>query len=280
MLEWLRPGRRGLVRVVVAGAAALLGVGLLARKPSRAAVGTVEIADMTWMDVRDALAQGTRTVIVPTGGLEQNGPHMIIGKHDHVVAWAARRIALELGNTLVAPVVSYVPQGDYDPPTGHLRFPGTMGVSVPAFESVLDGIARSLKAGGFTTICFMSDHGGSVAPQARVVARLNTEWHGHGPKVIDVSAYYSDELEDNYLHAQGEKDPDIGQHGGIADTAELMAVYPEGVDMSRLPSAPSALGALGASGDPRRASFARGDALMALRIDAALRQIRTAMSQA
>jgi creatinine amidohydrolase/Fe(II)-dependent formamide hydrolase-like protein len=276
MFSWLRPRRRDLAW----GAAALAGTALFLRKPSRAAVGTIEIADMMWTDVRDALAQGYRTVLVPTGGLEQNGPHMISGKHDHVVAWAARRIALQLGNTLVAPVVSYVPQGKYDPPEGHLRYPGTMGVTPEVFEGVLDGIARSLKAGGFNTICFMSDHGGSVAPQARVAARLQAEWRGQGAKVIDVSAYYSDALEDGYLHAQGEADPNIGQHGGIADTSELLAVYPEGVDMSRLPATPSALGSLGASGDPRRASFARGDALMALRIDAAVQQIRHARSEA
>jgi creatinine amidohydrolase len=35
----------------------------------------------------------------------------------------AREIAKELGQTLVAPVVTYVPEGDYEPPTGHLRFP-------------------------------------------------------------------------------------------------------------------------------------------------------------
>ncbi len=262
------------------GAAALAGAALFVRKPTKAATGTIEIAEMMWTDVRDALAQGARTVLVPSGGLEQNGPHLIIGKHDHVVRWAARRIAVQLGQTLVAPVVSYVPEGDYDPPSGHIGFPGTMGVPQAVFEGVLEGIARSLKAGGFTTICFLADHGGSVAPQARVAARLASEWREHGVRVVDVSAYYSDALENQFLHEEGEADAAIGQHGGIADTAELLAVYPEGVDMSRLPASAAALASLGASGDPRRASFARGDALMARRIDAAIRQIRAAMGQA
>ena len=46
---------------------------------------TINIADMTWVEVRSALEQGYTTVIVPSGGIEQNGPHMIIGKHDHIV---------------------------------------------------------------------------------------------------------------------------------------------------------------------------------------------------
>src|SRR5712671_4509678 len=89
---------------------------------------TVEVADMTWVEVRSAIARGYTTVIVPSGGIEQNGPHMILGKHDRIVGFAAKRIAAELGRTLVAPVVSYVPQGSYAPPEGNLRFPGTIGL--------------------------------------------------------------------------------------------------------------------------------------------------------
>ena len=66
--------------------------------------------------------------IVPTGGIEQNGPHMVLGKHDYIVRQAADRIAHELGHTLVTPVVSFVPEGDYDPPSGNMLFPGTLGV--------------------------------------------------------------------------------------------------------------------------------------------------------
>jgi creatinine amidohydrolase len=269
----LRPSRRSLAW----GVAALTGVPLLARLASGASAGPIEIADMRWTDVAEAIARGTRTAIVPTGGLEQNGPHMIIGKHDRVVRWAACRLATELGHALVAPVVSYVPEGDYDPPSGNMGVPGALGVSPAVFEGVLDGIARSLKAGGFTTICFMSDHGGSVKPQAAVAARLNEEWRGI-VRVIDVSAYYSDELESSYLRSQGETEATMGQHGGIADTSELMAAYPEGVDMARLPTSPDDLARLGASGDPRRATLERGQALMQLRIDAAARQVRAAMA--
>jgi len=115
---------------------------------------TVEIADMTWVEVRSAVARGYTTVIVPSGGIEQNGPHMILGKHDRIVRFAAGRIATQLGKTLVTPVIPFVPEGNFDPPQGHLKYPSTIGVSEQAFAEVLDGIARSLKAGGFKTICF------------------------------------------------------------------------------------------------------------------------------
>ena len=66
------------------------------------AVTTVEMKDMTWEDVRGVIAGGATTVIVPTGGIEQNGPHMVLAKHDHIVGHAAKRIASELGRTVVA----------------------------------------------------------------------------------------------------------------------------------------------------------------------------------
>src|ERR1700716_1848641 len=127
---------------------------------------TIDLADMTWVEVRSALDHGYTTVIVPAGGIEQNGPHMILGKHDLIVRHAGGRISAELGHTLVAPVASYVPEGDYDPPTGHMRFAGTIGVPEAVYGSMIEGIARSLKAGGVRTLCLIADPRGDPRPPA------------------------------------------------------------------------------------------------------------------
>jgi creatinine amidohydrolase len=211
---------------------------------------------------------------VPSGGIEQNGPHMILGKHDLIVRYAAGRIAAQLGKTLVTPVIPFVPEGGYDPPQGHLRYPGTIGVSEQAFAGVLDGIARSLKAGGFKTICFIADHGGSLKPQAEVAARLSKEWAQQGVRVFDVSDYYADEGQTNFLTGEGETPASIGQHAGITDTSELMAVHPQGVDLGRFADAPFTLESNGVSGDPMRASAERGRALIDIKVQAAVLQIK------
>jgi creatinine amidohydrolase/Fe(II)-dependent formamide hydrolase-like protein len=199
---------------------------------------------------------------------------MILGKHDYIVRHAAGRIAAELGHTLVAPVISYVPEGDYDPPTGHMRFAGTIGVPEAVYASMIEGIARSLKAGGFRTICLIADHGGSQAPQAEVAARLNAEWAGKGVRVIHVDAYYSDAAQVAWLLRQGESRPDIGEHASIIDTSELMATHPQGVDLKRL-DLPFTLQPTGIIGNPATASAERGKELLAIRIQAAVRQIRS-----
>jgi creatinine amidohydrolase len=270
-----RPGRSSLRSLALSSTVGLALVLAIAQRPLTAPLpDTVDIDDMTWVEVRSAISRGYTTVIVPSGGIEQNGPHMILGKHDRIVRFAADRIAARLGHALVAPVISFVPEGGYDPPEGHLRFPGTIGVSEQTFASVLEGIARSLKAGGFKTICFIADHGGSVKAQAEVAARLSREWAADGVRVVDVSDYYADAAETAYLMAQGETRAAIGQHAGIADTSELMAVDPAGVDLSRFASAPFTLESNGVSGDPLRATAERGRALMEIKVDAAVRQIR------
>jgi len=261
-----------------AAAALVLGLALAAQPAAALRLPeSLDVADMTWIELREAIAAGYRTVIVPSGGVEQNGPHMILGKHDHIARHAARRIAAELGDALVVPVLPFAPQGRLDPPEGNRRFPGTLGISEEAFMATLEGVARSLRAAGFRTICLLAEHGASQAPQQRLAARLSAEWRREGVRVVALSRWYAAIAEqDAWLRGQGETEATIGSHAGIGDTSELMAVHPPGVDLSRLPARAAELPALGASGDPARASAARGEVLLAIRIAAALAEIRAA----
>jgi hypothetical protein len=74
------------------------------------AAPSVFLDDLTWTEARALIAAGHTIAIVPTGGTEQNGPHMVLGKHNYIVRHTAERIARRLGNALVAPVISYVPK--------------------------------------------------------------------------------------------------------------------------------------------------------------------------
>jgi creatinine amidohydrolase/Fe(II)-dependent formamide hydrolase-like protein len=260
-------------KVAIAGIAGVLIALFVVQQPlTQPLPNTLQIADMTWVEVRSAINRGYTRVIVPSGGIEQNGAHMVLGKHDYIVGWSANEIAKQLGQTLVAPVIPYVPEGDYDPPTGHLRFPGTIGVSEQAYGLMLEGIARSLKAGGFKTICFIADHAGSLKPQSEVAKRLSQEWAAEGVRVLDVSDYYADAAETAFLKSLGETEDAIGQHAGIADTSELMSAHPEGVDLSRIPlftAEPT-----GVSGNPAKSTPERGRSLLNIKIFGAVKQIR------
>src|SRR5215468_2390967 len=110
---------------------------------------TVFIEELTWTELRDLVRSGKTTIIVPIGGTEQNGPHMALGKHNLRVRLLSEKIARALGNALVAPVIAYVPEGGVNPPTEHMRFPGTITVTDDVFEKVLESSARSFKLAGF-----------------------------------------------------------------------------------------------------------------------------------
>ncbi len=234
---------------------------------------TVALRDLTWVEIRDAVAAGYTTVIVPTGGIEQNGPHMILGKHDDIVGFAARRIAADLGRTLVTPVVSFVPQ------SGHLKYPGTIGVRQEVFRGLLEDIAASLKGSGFKVICFIGDHGESIEAQSAVAEKLSRQWAANGVRVLNVTDYYDDRAQYQKLEAEGESRAAIGIHAGIIDTSELMSINPAGVDLTRVALRAFPWSANGASGNPERSSSGRGRQLIDMRVAAAVAQIKAQLAK-
>ncbi|MEQ1652183.1 MAG: creatininase family protein [Hyphomicrobium sp.] len=248
---------------------ALVSALCLVTAPSFAA--EVETERMTWVEIRDAVAAGKTTIIIPTGGTEQNGPHMITGKHNFVVRETARRIAVKLGNALVAPVLAYVPEGDITKRDGHMAYPGTVSVPPDVFEKVLEATAKSFAVHGFKRIVFLGDSGPNQAPQQAVAADLSKRWAADGVRVINADSYYAGNGGLEWLRAEGESDAVIGTHAAVRDTSELLAVFPEGI-RSELNAADKD----GVVGDPRRASAVRGEKLLALKVDAAIKDIEAA----
>ncbi len=240
-------------RAIVLVLLAVLARAALAAEPAR-----VFLESMTWTEVRDAVAAGKTTVLVPIGGTEQNGPAMVLGKHNVRVRALAGRIAQGLGNALVAPVVAYVPEGGASPPTSHMRFAGTVTVPEPVFEQVLESIARSFKAHGFRHIVLLGDHGGYQKSLHAVEARLNKQWAGSPARVLAPAAYYDAGQHDfaQVLKQRGLRDDEIGTHAGSLDTSLALAIDPSLVRADRLQAPPSA--ANGVYGDPRKASAELG----------------------
>jgi creatinine amidohydrolase/Fe(II)-dependent formamide hydrolase-like protein len=255
----------------------LFVVSLAGAAPALAAEETVFLEDMTWTEVRDAVAAGRTTVIVPVGGTEQSGPHMALGKHNVRAHVLAGRIAAQLGNALVAPVVAYVPEGDVAGPSGHIRFAGTISVSPEAFKGVLEGAARSFRRAGFRDIVLIGDHGGYQSDLAAVAAKLNREWAKTTPvRVHFVAEYYKAATEPfaAALRRRGLSEAQIGSHAGSADTSLMLAVDPRLVRADRLTQPPVA--ADGTYGDPRASSAALGEAGVALIVRASVNAIRKA----
>src|SRR5580692_6668944 len=99
------------VLAIVSTAPALAQFPALDAKRPIEAIDSVFIEELTWMEVRDALKAGKTTVIIPTGGVEQNGPYLATGKHNYILRATTEAIARKLGNALIAPIVPFVPEG-------------------------------------------------------------------------------------------------------------------------------------------------------------------------
>jgi creatinine amidohydrolase/Fe(II)-dependent formamide hydrolase-like protein len=226
----------------------------------RAATPTVFLEEMTWPEVDAAIRSGSTTILVPIGGTEQNGAHMVLGKHNTRAHILAGKIAGELGNAIVAPVVAYTPEGRIDPPAGHMRYAGTISISDEAFIAMLETAAASFKQHGFTDIVFLGDSG-NYQPQLKAVAeRLNRKWTKTRFRAHWIDAYYR-ATQSSYVDSLRTKvmsPAEIGMHAGAGDTSLALAVDPTLVRSDRL--ATSVPDQSGVHGDPRRSTAALGQA--------------------
>ena len=225
---------------------------------------SVYLEELTTQEVSAMVKNSPSLVIIPVGGTEQNGPHMAIGKHNTRVKVLAGRIAQQLAaqkiNTIVAPVVSYVPEGNISPPTEHMKWVGTISISDDAFKSTLLSAARSFRQHGFTDIVILGDSGNYQTMLAQVAATFNKDSKNAPARMHFIGEYYK-ATQANYiaaLQAKGLSDAEIGTHAGSADTSLLMAIEPSMVKPDKFAEAAKEGRAGGALGDPRAATAALG----------------------
>lgn len=194
---------------------------------------SVWIEELTYLEVRDKIAGGMTTAIIATGGIEENGPYLATGKHNYILEAICPVLARELGNALCAPVVRFVPEGNLDPPSGAMLFPGSFGVRDETYEALLDDIATSLKLHGFRDIVFIGDSGGNQRGMQAVAERLNIRWAESRVRAHFIVEFYSPGWEntENYTEevlgvAEGEHD---GHHDDMWVTSMMMVTDPETV---------------------------------------------------
>ncbi len=263
-----RFARLALVAVAATG---LPGLGSAQQIPS------LFLEELTWTEVRSAIDGGRTTVIIPSAGTEQNGPHMVLGKHRYIVTHAAGRIAEELGNALVAPTMVYVPEGNVDPPSGHMRYAGTITLPNEYFMKTVEYAARSLAAHGFTDIVLIGDSGGNQRGMSAVADMLNAEWGDAGARVRFVGDYYSsNEQFVAWLGTQGVTADEVGSHAGVSDSSQLLYVAPEHIrGEARAPG--GGYEGSGVSGNPTLANADFGRMGIKFKVDAAVAQVHDLM---
>jgi creatinine amidohydrolase/Fe(II)-dependent formamide hydrolase-like protein len=266
----------GLLLLLLIAALADLPGGAAAQTPD-----TVLLERLTWTEIRDAVHAGKTTIILPVGGTEQTGPYVAVGKHNVRVAALSDRIARQLGNALVAPVIAYVPEGNTNPPTSHMRFPGTITVPTDVFEKIVESAAESFRVHGFTNIVLLGDHGGYQNSLKVVAERLNRKWASAHARVHYIPEYYK-AVETTFVQALQARGfgADVGTHGDNNDTSLMLATDPSMVRLKELQSAPKPDASAGVyGGDPRRSSAELGRLGTDAQVSEAVQAIRRATAQ-
>ncbi len=191
------------------------------------------IEELTYMEVRDRIAAGHTTAIIATGGIEENGPYLATGKHNVILQAVCPAIAAELGNALCAPIVRFVPEGNIDPPSGAMHFPGSFGVRDATYVALLEDIANSLKQHGFKNIILIGDSGGNQRGMAMVAETLNALWTGSGTRAHFIGEFYTPGWEATEAYTERElgvaEVKSDGHHDDIWVTAMMMVTDPESV---------------------------------------------------
>jgi creatinine amidohydrolase/Fe(II)-dependent formamide hydrolase-like protein len=191
----------------------------------------VWLEEMTWMDVRDAMKAGKKTIIISTGGIEPNGPWLALGKHNYVLKANCDAIARKLGDALCAPIVPFVPEGNLDTKSGHMASPGTISMREETFNALLSDIVMSMKQHGFEHIIMIGDSGGNGRGMTAVADKYTKEWGGK-PVVAHVPEHYQYNTVSALLRQLGvtkEGQPEDGLHDDPGITLNMMVTDPQSV---------------------------------------------------
>ena len=241
-----------------------------------APLNSIWIEELTWIEVRDAMAAGKTTAIIPTGGVEQNGPYVALGKHNYVLEGACDAIARELGNALCTPIIKLVPEGGFEPKTGHMRYPGTLTVRDETFRMMLEDVGHSLHVHGFEHIIYIGDSGGNQTGMAAAAAALNERWGE--TKAHHIAGYYDNAGVVARMNELGvEEGPSDGYHDTYWLTSMQMTVDPSTVRYDERVAAGKAT-INGVSIAPMEETIALGEQLMEWRNNKTVELIREAIA--
>ena len=186
---------------------------------------TLKLEELSWPEIRDALAAGYRRVLIPVASIEQHGYHLPENTDTILGEAAAVLTAQKLGHTLVAPAV----RPGISP--HHMAMPGTLTLRPETFRMLLEDYVNCYLQHGFESIVFLCSHGGNVRPCQEVAAAI-----GAAHPEAEILAVADVPTQEELRALETERGLAEGVNGGHADereTSEMLSIVPELVHMDR-----------------------------------------------
>src|ERR1700722_11241792 len=117
----------------------------------------MKLAEMSWPEV--ATLDSDTVVLVPTGALEQHGPHMPLFTDSILVTAVAEAVEAKLGTSLLLTPTLWLGAS-----THHLPFAGSLSASFEGYVLAITAVVDSLSGQGFRKFFLINGHGGNVSP--------------------------------------------------------------------------------------------------------------------
>lgn len=180
--------------------------------------------EMTWPQVKAALAAGKTTAVFACGAVEQHGPHLPTGTDDYLGTAIAERAARIAGNALAAPTLR---PGLSE---HHMWFPGSFTLRPSTFVALVDDYCESLARQGFSRIVLFPSHGGNTDTMRAHAPLLARAFHGR----CDVSVWLRGDLMSRAAALLSRRDVSLGRagaHAGFTETSMMLRYRPDLVRM-------------------------------------------------
>ncbi|MGC5616912.1 creatininase family protein [Georgenia sp. Z1491] len=181
-------------------------------------------ADLTFPDVA-ALPENT-VAVLPTGAIEQHGPHLPLSTDlvtaTEVATHAADAVAADgRADVVLLPALAYTKSDE------HAWSPGTIWLSWETLMSTLVDIGRSLAGSGITRVLLVNGHGGNAALEQVALRELRRRF---GLATFFVPASVGGEVAREHGNPS---ELGLGIHGGHTETSMMLHLRPELVHMDR-----------------------------------------------
>ncbi len=181
------------------------------------------LMNMTHPEAAEVLGRNPM-VVIPTGSVEQHGPHLPFGT-DY---YAARVIGEEVARNLDAVLLPFSPIGVTPL---HMAFAGTLTLRQETFAAVLEDVVASVARHGVRRVLILNWHVGNIPAIDMAAANVMNRF---GLQVVVAQACYV---------AQEHFGPQAGglTHGGELEVLPLLRLVPEHVHLERAtnPSPPA-----------------------------------------
>lgn len=176
---------------------------------------------MTLEAIRSLEKKAEAVVIIPTGAIEQHGPHLPVGVDSMLgQAWTTRLMeTLDAGQPVyVGPPITYGKSNE------HVGFPGTVWISRTTLRRILRIVVQQLHAWGFRKMVLLNTHGGNTTVLQYSLQELELEFPETRLGFLSFG---------NPDYGLSEQETTYGFHANEMETSLLLYIAPQYCDMDK-----------------------------------------------